>query len=138
MPYIQKVIDLVTHYPYPYNVCYYVYTACGNKAEEILRFGAEEKIPYDQIMMLSDLCYHAKLFSLNNEEGSVDSLKRNLVSLNRINKEVIQLTGKRKCICERCTFFIPGIEKGTCDNGDSVYYQIPVSKYNSCWRGESK
>lgn len=41
-------------------------------------------------------------------------------------------------LCERCVFFIPGEDKGTCDNEGSVYYQIKVSKYSRCWRGEAK
>lgn len=78
MQYLQEVIDLATHYPYPYNVCYYVYMAHGNKAEDILKVGAEYILDGFFVMKLSDLCLRDWVSYPPNDDGATDPIRRNL------------------------------------------------------------
>jgi len=74
MVYLQEIIDLATHYPYPYDVCEYVYLAHGNKAEEILKIGAEKKLNGVYIMKLSDICYSEWTQFPMNKKGATDPI----------------------------------------------------------------
>ena len=49
-----KIKELAIHYPYDLGTCKYVYTAHGDKAEEIIKTCAGSKLQSDQVCMLSD------------------------------------------------------------------------------------
>jgi len=87
MAYIQEANDLATRYPYTYGVCEYVYLAHGDKAEEILKMGAENKLNGVYIMKLSDLCCREWMLFPPNNEGATDPIRCKLRLLNIKSKE---------------------------------------------------
>lgn len=78
MPYIEEAKELATHYPYSYGVCEYVYLAHGNKAEEILKVGAQQGLSSFRIMQLSDVCYHEWTSYPPSDNEATDPIRRNL------------------------------------------------------------
>lgn len=89
MAYHQEVADLATRYSYSYDVCKHVYLAHGDKAEEILKEGAENNLSGFWVMQLSDVCYNFAEVSNNKElEAEIDS--QPVININ-------ELRGKTRC-----------------------------------------
>lgn len=55
-----------------------MYLAHGDKAEEILKVGAEENLSAYRVMQLSDLCQKEWISRPFNEGGATDPIRRNL------------------------------------------------------------
>ena len=88
MTYLEEAKELATHHTYSYGVCEYVYLAHGDKADEILKVGAENNLSADWVMRLSDLCQRDWISSPLNEEGVTDPIRRNLRFFERKEKKL--------------------------------------------------
>ena len=76
MTYIEEANELATHYPYSYGVCEHVYRAHGDKAEEILKVGAQNKLSGSQVMSISDFVMNGnKPINISFEEFSKHTKK---------------------------------------------------------------
>lgn len=90
MVYLPEIETLAIRYPYPYDVCEYVYLAHGSKAEEILKVGAEKKLPGFWVMGLSDLCY---TFVDNDPDRNLEVEIDNQPVIN-LNERILRNKGK--------------------------------------------